>query len=157
RTCKSSTGGRFPRRTGTTFIAIRRCEDGWSNGGRPIQTVDGHAAGGTELRILYQHRTLGDGAEGIHIIEIVRALERLGHEVLLHGLPVGEVRPNGRSSAVSRVRDLLPASAFELAQLATSGGTYMPLRRTVESFRPHFIYKRHAKYDFGTVLAARRS
>ena len=35
------------------------------------------------MRILYHHRTRGDGAEGIHIREMVCALEGLGHEVQL--------------------------------------------------------------------------
>jgi len=33
------------------------------------------------MRILYHHRTLGDGAEGIHIAEMVNAFRKLGHEV----------------------------------------------------------------------------
>ena len=33
------------------------------------------------MKILYHHRTLADGAEGIHIEEMVRAFRELGHEV----------------------------------------------------------------------------
>jgi glycosyltransferase involved in cell wall biosynthesis len=109
------------------------------------------------LRILYQHRTLGDGAEGIHIRELVEAFRRLGHEVELFGLAVDSPITDRRSSAVAGVRRVIPRGAFELAQFATSGATYIPLRRRIASFKPDFVYKRHAKYDFGTVIAARHS
>ena len=33
------------------------------------------------LNILYHHRTQGRGAEGVHIVSIVHALEKLGHRV----------------------------------------------------------------------------
>ena len=108
------------------------------------------------MRILYQHRTLGDGAEGIHIIEMVKALQRLGHEVEMAGIAVTSSRSQTqRPSLISKVRRAMPAGAFEMAQLVTSGGTYLPMRRRIAAFRPDFVYKRHAKYDFGTVLAAR--
>src|SRR5687767_4261500 len=110
------------------------------------------------LRILYQHRTLGDGAEGIHIIEMVKALRRLGHQVEMAGAEVTSSRSRQqRPSLVSTVRRALPAAGFEIAQFVTSGGTYPPIRRKIAAYKPDFIYKRHAKYDFGTVLAARRS
>jgi hypothetical protein len=31
------------------------------------------------MRIVYDHRTLLDGAEGTHITEMIRAFEALGH------------------------------------------------------------------------------
>lgn len=37
------------------------------------------------MKILYHHRTLGDGAEGIHIKEMVGAFRQLGHTVRLVG------------------------------------------------------------------------
>src|SRR5687768_13418729 len=110
------------------------------------------------LRILYQHRTLGDGAEGIHIIEMVKALRRLGHDVQMAGAEVTSARSQTqRPSLVATVRRALPAWGFEAAQFVTSGGTYAPIRRRIAAYKPDFIYKRHAKYDFGTVVAARRT
>ena len=56
------------------------------------------------MRILYQHRTLGDGAEGIHIIEMVKALQRLGHEVEMAGIAVTSSRSQTqRPSLISKV------------------------------------------------------
>ena len=35
------------------------------------------------MKIIYHHRTRGDGAEGIHIGEMINAFEGLGHRVQL--------------------------------------------------------------------------
>ena len=89
---------------------------------------------------------------------MVQAFERLGHIVEMEGLAVTSAKDNvSRPSAISRLRRALPRSAFELAQAATSGATFLPIRHRIAAFRPDFIYKRHAKYDFGPVLAARHS
>ena len=42
------------------------------------------------MKILYQHRTLADGAEGIHIAEMVDAFQTLGHEVVMQSLAKAE-------------------------------------------------------------------
>ena len=44
------------------------------------------------MKILYHHRTLGDGAEGIHVREMVRAFSSLCHEVKVIG-PAAETPP----------------------------------------------------------------
>jgi hypothetical protein len=43
------------------------------------------------MKILYHHRTSGDGAEGIHISEMVKAFRGLGHDAMVAG-PVGELK-----------------------------------------------------------------
>ena len=45
------------------------------------------------MRILYHHRTLADGAEGIHIAEMVDAFRALGHEVRVMGLGARDGKP----------------------------------------------------------------
>ena len=54
------------------------------------------------MRILYHLRTLGDGAEGIHIREMVSAFRGLGHDVRVTG--VAPVDVNTRRPAMSRSR-----------------------------------------------------
>jgi hypothetical protein len=39
------------------------------------------------MKILYHHRTMGRGAEGVHISSIVNAFRRKGHEVLVLSPP----------------------------------------------------------------------
>ena len=106
------------------------------------------------MKILYHHRTLGDGAEGIHIREMVKAFRDLGNEVKVIG-PAGEVPP--KRSAGSRRLGLLkrwtPSVLFELLEIAYTVYGFWRTIREVHSFRPDFIYDRYIAFNAGPVLA----
>lgn len=111
------------------------------------------------MRILYHHRTLGDGAEGIHIREMIAAFRSLGHEVRVVAL-VGEddgksTGPGqGRWGFVSRV---IPSAVYELAELAYNVIGRRSVSRAIRAFRPDFVYDRYNSYSTGAVTAARRA
>lgn len=104
------------------------------------------------MRILYHHRTLGDGAEGIHIAAMVDAFRTLGHEVRVVG-PAAAA--DARAGRAAQVKAWLPVAAFEAATLAYNVPERRELRRLVADWRPDLLYKRHARYDVGALLAAR--
>ncbi len=109
------------------------------------------------MRILYHHRTLGDGAEGIHVAEMVRALERLGHEVRVVSL-IGE-RTNVRSAQQrcwARVARLLPGFLYEVGELSYNVTGSLLLERAIREFHPDAIYDRYVSYSYAAVLSARR-
>ncbi|RMF57194.1 MAG: glycosyltransferase family 1 protein [Calditrichaeota bacterium] len=109
------------------------------------------------MRILYHHRTLGDGAEGIHIREMVKAFRKLGHEVRVVSL-VGE--PTQTETRKTRkweiVKQFIPEAAYELAELGYNiVGTRM-LIKAIEEFQPDFLYERYNSYNKGGLKATRR-
>ena len=108
------------------------------------------------MRILYHHRTLGDGAEGIHISEMVDALRRRGHEVQLAG-PVSEpdTQLARRRSPWSRLSALLPDAAYELAEIAYNSVARTTLGRHVRRFRPDLIYDRYNTYSTAAIATGR--
>ena len=108
------------------------------------------------MRILYHHRTLADGAEGIHIAEMVSAFRNLGHEVHVCGL-AGSEKDAGRQGLVHRLKQLLPRAAFEVASVSSNVVDYLDVRRTIRNFHPDFLYKRHARLDVGALMAARHA
>ncbi len=109
------------------------------------------------MRILYHHRTLGDGAEGIHIREMVAAFRDLGHEVRVVAL-VGEpalsvpeqtaARPRQRWSVFSR---WLPGGAYEIAELGYNVVGKRAIARAIGEFRPDLIYDRYNSYSTAAV------
>jgi glycosyltransferase involved in cell wall biosynthesis len=104
------------------------------------------------MKILYHHRTLADGAEGIHIREMIRAFERLGYAVTAR-VPGGV---GGRPGLLPRlVRRTLPQALFELAGAAYTRLERRQARRVISSVRPSFVYARHALNDTGVLEAAR--
>jgi glycosyltransferase involved in cell wall biosynthesis len=108
------------------------------------------------MRILYHHRTLGDGAEGIHIREMVSAFRELGHEVRVIG-PVGEAHGSSasRGGFLRSLKGLLPKALFELCEIAYSAYIFAFLACIIRRFRPDLIYDRYITFNAGTVLAAK--
>jgi glycosyltransferase involved in cell wall biosynthesis len=107
------------------------------------------------MKILYQHRTLADGAEGIHILEMIEAFRANGHEVIVHAMAHGEGRGTGHQGLFKQLKARLPGAVFELASAGSSLVDYVTFGRALRKHRPDFVYKRHALNDFGAVLAAR--
>jgi glycosyltransferase involved in cell wall biosynthesis len=107
------------------------------------------------MKILYHHRTLADGAEGIHILEMIEAFRAEGHEVVVQAMAHGESRGSGHEGFFKRLKASLPKGVFELAAAASSIVDYVTFGRALRKHRPDFVYKRHALNDIGVVLASR--
>ena len=109
------------------------------------------------MRILYHHRTLGDGAEGIHVREMVRAFRAEGHQVKVIG-PAGE-RPPEKSKSfriLDRLKKMIPAAIYELLEIGYSAYAFYLIRREMRVFKPDLIYDRYITFNAGTILAARK-
>ena len=106
------------------------------------------------MTILYHHRTLLDGAEGVHITEMIRAFEALGHTVRSFAPGSATGRPGVLPKLVRRV---LPQSLFECAAAAHNVVERRRARDLIVRFRPAFVYKRHALNDVSILEAARES
>jgi glycosyltransferase involved in cell wall biosynthesis len=107
------------------------------------------------VRILYHHRTLADGAEGIHIAEIVEALRSLGHDVQVVG-PVPSTRASGLSGRVHALRAALPETLVQAAAVGYNVPDYFAVSKAIDRFRPDLMYKRHGRYDVAALVAAKR-
>lgn len=109
------------------------------------------------MRILYSHRIGSKDGQGVHLEALVAALRAQGHEVRLVGPPSFEqARLGGESSAVSRLRRLLPRFAAELAELAYSVPAYLRLARAAREFRPEAIYERYNLFYLSGAWLAHR-
>lgn len=109
------------------------------------------------MKILYHHRTLGDGAEGIHIAEMVQAFRTFGHNVKVIA-PIGE-KPNKNDkkvSVLSRIKKLVPKITYEFLEIAYNLYGYYLLREEVIRRRPDFIYDRYITFNASAVLIGRR-
>ncbi len=111
------------------------------------------------MRILYHHRTMGEGAEGIHVRSIIEALRAAGHEVQVSAL-VGEpeVAPLAAPHLTRRwngIRRFIPDALYELAEIAYNVVGRIKLERAIRKFRPDAIYDRYNTYSTAAVSAAR--
>lgn len=108
------------------------------------------------MRILYHHRTLGDGAEGIHIREMVRAFRALGHEVHVIG-PTGETSPGAsrKLRVLGAIKATIPSAVYELAEMAYSAYAFCSASWEIRRFKPDFLYDRYITFNAGIILAGR--
>ncbi|WP_027715187.1 glycosyltransferase family 4 protein [Desulfuromonas sp. TF] len=108
------------------------------------------------MKILYHHRTLGDGAEGIHIRDMVAAFRALEHEVMVVG-PVGETKPelNQRVGLLTRLKKGMPCILFEVCEIAYTIYSAFQIFRLIKKNRPDFIYDRYITFNAGCILAAK--
>lgn len=108
------------------------------------------------MLIYYHHRTLGDGAEGIHIREMIAAFRQLGHTVKVFG-PVGEGQAvaSGKAGRLGRLKRAMPAALFELCEISYTLISFFQLWRAIRKERPAFIYDRYITFNAGPVLVAK--
>ena len=111
------------------------------------------------MRILYHHRTMGDGAEGIHITEIVNAFRELGHEVMVICPRAARREAGLEASHAKKVHSGRKFRTFlrQSAELVYNAVTYSRAWWGIRKFRPDFIYERYTPLNFGGVLAAKHS
>ena len=109
------------------------------------------------MRVLYHHRTLGDGAEGIHIGEMVNAFQELGHEVRVVS-PIGEQTNVNTPKVVllTRFKHLIPKFSYEIAEVAYNLYGYDLLRKAVNFFKPDFIYDRYITFNASSILVGKQ-
>jgi glycosyltransferase involved in cell wall biosynthesis len=96
------------------------------------------------VRILYHHRTRSKDGQHVHISELIGALRKLGHEVMVVA-PVATERAQfgADGGAVALLKRYVPRFAYELMELGYSLIAYRRLRRAVREFKPDCLYERY--------------
>ncbi len=111
------------------------------------------------MRILYHHRTRSSDAQGIHILEMLRAFRALGHDVRMACLVDPETARDGAKSdaAEPASKALLRRIPWgnELVQLAYNFVGIPMLAAKLARWRADFIYERYSLFNFSGVAAAR--
>jgi glycosyltransferase involved in cell wall biosynthesis len=111
------------------------------------------------MNIIYHHRTRSTDAQRIHIREIVRGLEELGHQVEVVSLvPTETERDNAHRDAGDawwkKLVRHIPV-AYEFVQLGYNAVGIPLLFWRILQRRPAFLYERYSLFNFTGVLAAR--
>ncbi len=115
------------------------------------------------MKILYHHRTLGDGAEGIHIREMVSAFRRLGHDVRVVALVGEEATTTSGQAGQSKksfwntISRWIPGRVYEIFEIAYNFFARRAVRQAIKDYRPDFIFDRYNCYSIGAIDAARNA
>lgn len=126
------------------------------------------------MKILYHHRTRGNGAEGAHIMGVVNAFREMGINVKLLSLPgsdpekdnsVGKHQESDENSSTffSRIirfvlegTKYVPEFVFEFIEIAYNLIAFIRVGREIKKDNPDVLYERYSLFMFGGVLQARR-
>ncbi len=113
------------------------------------------------MNIVYHHRTRAADAQGVHIIEIVKAFRALGHSVDVVSLVRTEDSPRRETAeqkahmpAWQRLVRRIPL-AYEAVQMAYNGVGLWILGRRLRRGGVDFLYERYSLFNFTGVLAAK--
>lgn len=109
------------------------------------------------MRILYMHRSMADGGEGVHIRAMIDAFRARGHEVRVlapGGDTVADPGAVTSRTAASRWLSRVPAALVEVGEVAYGVADGWRARIAAREFRPHLIYARHAAYTVAPLRAA---
>ncbi|RDH83775.1 MAG: hypothetical protein DIZ80_06455 [endosymbiont of Galathealinum brachiosum] len=122
------------------------------------------------MRILYHHRTQGRGAEGVHIVSIVKALESLGHDVTVLS-PAGvnplknagnapvdksDVKTSGIDSVWKFISKNLPNFIFEFIEIFYNIPASIRLEKELSNNNYDIIYERYAFYLVAGAIKAKK-
>lgn len=110
------------------------------------------------MKILYHHRTLGDGAEGIHVSSIVSAFRELGHQTRLTAM-IGESsnKDNLRVRSLQLFKNAIPGAVFEGLELGYSLYGKRVLQKHIDEWNPDILYERYTLFNYAGVLAAQKN
>lgn len=109
------------------------------------------------MKILYHHRTLGDGAEGIHIQEMVNAFREAGHDVYLAGPAVGTKHKNQNNpSLMSYLKKWVKGPAYEMMEIIYNIFGFLSLKKAVKEFNPDFIYDRYITFNYSSIAIGKK-
>jgi glycosyltransferase involved in cell wall biosynthesis len=110
-----------------------------------------------ELKILYHHRIRSKDGQYVHIAELIQALRKLGHVVILVGPPAFKKAKFGDDAGMIAVlKRYCPGFVYELMEFAYSFVAYWRLREAVFAHQPDCLYERYNLLQPAGVWLKRR-
>lgn len=108
------------------------------------------------MKILYHHRIRSRDGQFVHVSEVIEALTKLGHEVVVVGpVIVDDASEDLGAGWVARFKKLAPAAIYELIEFSYSFLDLVRLVRAIRRHRPDFIYERYNLFFLSGVWARR--
>lgn len=110
------------------------------------------------MKILYHHRTASKDGQDVHIEEMIAAMRRQGHEVMVVAPRMANAASFGDDGGLAaRIKRALPAALYELLELGYSFFAYRRLKAAFDAFRPDVLYERYNLFFLPGLWLKRRS
>lgn len=110
------------------------------------------------MKILYHHRVRSKDGQAVHIDELIAALRRRGHEVIVVAPPSNDGERFGSSGGwTATLKRRLPGWLYEALELGYSLVAYWRLARAWRRHRPDALYERYNLYLLAGVWLRKRT
>lgn len=117
------------------------------------------------MKIAYLHRTQGKGVEGVHIREIARAWQKMGHKVEMVEPPAvsiwNESGGNKKAGLLGKVYKIIsrytPEIVFEIFEATYNFNAGRRLRNIFKKDNYSFLYERYALFNWSGAKEAKRA
>lgn len=108
------------------------------------------------MRFLYHHRIRSRDGQFVHVDEIVGALRRQGHEIIVVGPEIVDNATDYIGAGwVARFKKKAPAALYELVEFAYSFYDLFRLSLAIRRHRPDVIYERYNLFFLSGVWVKR--
>lgn len=105
------------------------------------------------MKILFHHRIASRDGQWVHMAELIEALTRQGHEVVLVGpAHLSGMEFGGEAGTVAALKRLLPGAVYEMLELGYNVVAFWRLRRAYLDHRPDVVYERYNLYLLAGVM-----
>ncbi len=96
------------------------------------------------MKILYHHRIVSKDGQYVHLEEMVKALTRQGHEILLVGPKIVETTEFGSEGGmISWLKKYVPKVIYEILEFSYSFYDFFKVLFYIAKFKPDGIYERY--------------
>lgn len=96
------------------------------------------------MKILYHHRIASKDGQYVHVEEIINALTRQGHEVILVAPQIAQTADFGSDGGwMSKLRAMLPKGLSELMEFGYAFLAFFKLCMAIKRHQPDAIYERY--------------
>jgi glycosyltransferase involved in cell wall biosynthesis len=108
------------------------------------------------MKILYHHRIRSKDGQYVHLEEMIKALQQLGHEIIL-AAPAAVTREKfgGESRALELLKRKLPNVLYELMEFSYTLLDYNRIFLAIKRSKPDIIYERYSLFLPSGILAKR--
>lgn len=96
------------------------------------------------MKILYHHRIASKDGQYVHVEELIQALRKSGHEVIVVGSTVIEQKDFGTNSGlIVGLKKYLPKAIYECLEFSYSFWAFLKLFCAMVKYKPDALYERY--------------
>jgi len=106
------------------------------------------------MKILYHHRIASKDGQYVHVEEMIKAFNKLGHEIVIVAPALtGQQEFGSDGGLVATLKRVMPGAIYELMEFSYSFVAYAKLAKAIRKHKPDVIYERYNLFLLAGIWA----